>query len=112
MRQSIPTTNTFQPDAVTLAAATWLASGIVLLGLTPLPWHDTTLGWSPAFWLLAAPCVLLLVRLLCVRQVSRDEAARGRRAHNRTTRRSGTYAPTREHGEHRRHANRPAQRAG
>jgi len=49
-------------DAVTLAAATWLACGVVLFGLTPLPWRDATLGWSPAFWLLMAPCVLLAAR--------------------------------------------------
>jgi hypothetical protein len=52
----------FPPDALTLAAATWLACGIVLFGLTPLPWRDATLGWSPAFWLLAAPCLLLIAR--------------------------------------------------
>ncbi len=51
-----------QYDALTLAAATWLACGVVLFGLTPLPWRDATLGWTPAFWLLAAPCVLLLAR--------------------------------------------------
>lgn len=54
------------PDPITLAAATWLACGIVMLGLTPLPLHDATLGWSPAFWLLAAPAVALLAR--CVRR--------------------------------------------
>lgn len=47
------------PDGMTLAAATWLASGVVLLGLTPLPLHDADWGWSPAFWLLAAPALLL-----------------------------------------------------
>ncbi len=50
------------PDVLTLAAATWLACGIVLLGLTPMPWHDASSGWSLAFWLLAAPILLLLVR--------------------------------------------------
>ena len=49
-------------DTLTLAAATWLACGLMLFGLTPLPWRDATLGWSPAFWLLAAPCVLLVAR--------------------------------------------------
>jgi hypothetical protein len=51
-------------DVLTLAAATWLACGVVLFGLTPLPWRDATLGWTPAFWLLAAPCVLLAARRL------------------------------------------------
>lgn len=49
-------------DPLTLAAGTWLACGVVLYGLTPLPLHDATLGWSPAFWLLAAPCLLLVAR--------------------------------------------------
>lgn len=55
-------TPTLEHDPLTLAATTWLACGIVLLGLTPLPWHDATLGWSPGFWLLAAPCLLLVAR--------------------------------------------------
>jgi hypothetical protein len=49
-------------DPLTLTAATWLAGGIVLLGLTPLPLHDATLGWSAAFWLLVAPFLLLVAR--------------------------------------------------
>lgn len=59
------------PDPITLAAATWLACGIVLLGLTPLPLRDATLGWSPAFWGLAAPLVVLLVR--CVSTLPRSK---------------------------------------
>jgi hypothetical protein len=58
------------PDPVTLAAATWLACGIVLLGLTPLPLRDATLGWSPAFWLLVAPAILLLARYMFREQSS------------------------------------------
>jgi hypothetical protein len=54
------------PDVLTLAAATWLACGVVLYGLTPLPWRDATLGWSPVFWLLVAPSLLLLTRRLCM----------------------------------------------
>ena len=62
MRRLARSEPTIQHDALTLAAATWLACGIVLFGLTPLPWRDATLGWTPAFWLLAAPCVLLVAR--------------------------------------------------
>lgn len=51
-----------EPDALTLAAVTWLAAGLVLFGLTPLPLHDPHYGWSLAFWLLAAPVVLLTSR--------------------------------------------------
>ena len=49
-------------DPLTLAAGTWLACGLVLYGLTPLPLHDAALGWSPAFWLLAAPLMLLVAK--------------------------------------------------
>ncbi|TAN02891.1 MAG: hypothetical protein EPN36_15395 [Rhodanobacteraceae bacterium] len=52
-------------DPLTLAAGTWLACGLVLYGLTPLPLHDPTLGWSAAFWLLVAPTTVLLARYLC-----------------------------------------------
>lgn len=57
---------TSQPDILSLAAATWLACGIVLLGLTPLPLRDANLGWSPAFWLLAAPLLLLIAKRLLI----------------------------------------------
>ncbi len=49
-----------EPDALTLAALAWLAIGFVLLVLTPMPAHDATYGWSPAFWLIAAPAALLV----------------------------------------------------
>jgi hypothetical protein len=52
------------PDPITLGASTWLACGIVLLGLTPLPLRDTHLGWSLTFWALVAPSVILLARRL------------------------------------------------
>ena len=52
------------PDVLTLAAATWLAAGLVLLFLTPVPAHDTKHGWSIAFWLLAAPAAVLTARLV------------------------------------------------
>lgn len=47
-----------EPDPIILAAAAWLAVGLVLLGLTPLPPHDPRYGWSVMFWLLIAPSVL------------------------------------------------------
>ncbi|HET7611558.1 MAG TPA: hypothetical protein VFK29_07200 [Rhodanobacteraceae bacterium] len=49
-------------DPITLGATTWLACGIVLLGLTPLPLRDGHLGWSLTFWALAAPSLILLAR--------------------------------------------------
>ena len=48
-----------EPDVLTLAVVTWLAGGIVLLGLTPLPLRDPRYGWSLTFWLVAAPLALL-----------------------------------------------------
>lgn len=62
MRRHTRSESTHPHDVLMLAAATWLACGIVLFGLTPLPWRDATLGWSPAFWMLVAPCVLLAAR--------------------------------------------------
>jgi hypothetical protein len=62
MRHHTRSESTPSHDALTLAAATWLACGLVLFGLTPLPWRDAALGWSPAFWLLAAPCLVLTAR--------------------------------------------------
>lgn len=59
-RQSVP--SALENDPIILAVATWFACGIVLLGLTPLPLHTAALGWSPAFWLVAAPAVLLVAR--------------------------------------------------
>ena len=53
-----------EPDALTLAAGAWLAAGVVLFGLTPLPLHNPHYGWSLAFWLLAAPAAVLAIRLL------------------------------------------------
>ncbi|WIG57074.1 MAG: hypothetical protein OJF61_002862 [Rhodanobacteraceae bacterium] len=88
-------------DALTLAAATWLACGLVLFGLTPLPWRDATLGWSPLFWLIAAPCVLLVARRAFpsraeeaprrqIRPLQRNDvpASRRRRSHAARTRRA------------------------
>jgi hypothetical protein len=43
------------------AALLWLAGGIVLLLTTLVPLHSRLLGWSPAFWLIAAPMIVLLV---------------------------------------------------
>ncbi|TAM95897.1 MAG: hypothetical protein EPN40_09920 [Rhodanobacteraceae bacterium] len=65
-----------QPDILALAAATWLACGIVLLGLTPLPLRDASLGWSPAFWLLMAPLLLLTAKRLLIPRRSPAPARR------------------------------------
>lgn len=41
-------------------AALWLALGCLLLATTLVPAHTALLGWTPAFWLLAAPLLVLL----------------------------------------------------
>ncbi|MGH8145385.1 MAG: hypothetical protein ACREPY_03545 [Rhodanobacteraceae bacterium] len=75
-----------QFDALRLATGTWLASGLVLLGLTPLPLHDPIWGWSPAFWLLVAPCVLLLAKSMCARWVARTPSSHDATPHHRRAR--------------------------
>jgi hypothetical protein len=41
-------------------ALLWLLVGTALLLTTLVPAHTDTLGWTPAFWLLGAPLVMLL----------------------------------------------------
>jgi hypothetical protein len=43
------------------AALLWLLGGSALLLTTLLPLRTELLGWTPAFWLLGAPLVVLLV---------------------------------------------------
>jgi hypothetical protein len=42
------------------AALLWLLAGAVLLLTTLVPAHTDVLGWTPAFWLICAPMVVLL----------------------------------------------------
>jgi len=42
------------------AAVLWLLGGGALLLSTLVPAHTDLLGWTPAFWLLGAPLVVLL----------------------------------------------------
>src|SRR5690242_21568657 len=81
-----------ESDPLTLAAGTWLACGMVFYGLTPVPLHDSTLGWSPAFWLLAAPLLLLVAKHLLVPWHLR---ASSRRARVRAQRHSGAALASR-----------------
>lgn len=39
----------------------WLLGGSMLLLTTLVPLHTELLGWTPTFWLLGAPLVVLLV---------------------------------------------------
>ncbi len=43
------------------AAILWLLGGSALLLTTLVPAHTDVLGWTPAFWLLGAPLIVLLV---------------------------------------------------
>lgn len=42
------------------AASLWLLAGSILLLSTVVPAHTSLLGWTPAFWLLVAPLLVLL----------------------------------------------------
>ncbi len=42
------------------AAVLWLLAGVFALVTTLVPAHTDLLGWTPVFWLLAAPLVVLL----------------------------------------------------
>jgi hypothetical protein len=42
------------------AAVLWLLGGGILLLTTLAPMHTELLGWTPTFWLLGAPLVVLL----------------------------------------------------
>lgn len=103
-----------ESDPLTLAAGTWLACGMVLYGLTPVPLHDATLGWSPAFWLLAAPLLLLVAKHLLVpwhlRASSRRRAGSPRRARVRAKRHSGAALAPRPARETEHHGSRHESR--
>jgi hypothetical protein len=42
------------------AVLLWLLGGAALLLSTLVPMHTEWLGWTPAFWLLGAPIIVLL----------------------------------------------------
>ena len=42
------------------AAVLWLLTGFLALITTLIPPHTELLGWTPVFWLLAAPLTVLL----------------------------------------------------
>lgn len=43
-----------------LVAVGWLSVGSFLLLATLVPAHNDLLGWTPTFWLLGAPLIVLL----------------------------------------------------
>jgi hypothetical protein len=67
-----------------VAAIGWLATGSFLLLTTLVPAHNNLLGWTPTFWLLGAPLIVLLVlepglprQLLMRRRSRRVQAIHG-----------------------------------
>jgi hypothetical protein len=54
------TSDTIRHERLLGGALLWLLAGAVLLLSTLVPAHTRTLGWTPAFWLLGAPLVVLL----------------------------------------------------
>ncbi len=66
------------------AATSWLLVGAFALLTTLVPAHTELLGWTPVFWLLAAPLIVLLAlapglprRLLMRRRRRRLSAIHG-----------------------------------
>jgi hypothetical protein len=55
-----PTTRIAHHERLLGAALLWLLAGAVLLLTTLVPLHTDALGWTPAFWLIGAPLVVLL----------------------------------------------------
>ncbi|HET7930576.1 MAG TPA: hypothetical protein VFL63_04200 [Rhodanobacteraceae bacterium] len=116
MQQRIRSMLDRQPDPLTLAAGTWLASGLVLLCLTPYPLHDTSLGWTATFWLVLAPAIVLGVRAWSTRtrRIASTPPARSRHPHGARPRDRNINAATvrRERGGVRQRAQRRTRRFG
>ena len=55
-----PNTDTTRHEHLLGGALLWLLGGLLLLVTTVVPAHTASLGWTPAFWLLAAPLTVLL----------------------------------------------------
>lgn len=55
-----PTNRLAHHERLLGAALLWLLGGSALLLTTLVPVHTRALGWTPAFWLVAAPLVMLL----------------------------------------------------
>ncbi|AIF46389.1 hypothetical protein [Dyella japonica] len=55
-----PTTRIAHHERLLGAALLWLLAGAALLLTTLAPAHTDALGWTPAFWLVGAPLVVLL----------------------------------------------------
>jgi hypothetical protein len=55
-----PTNRTAHHERLLGGALLWLLAGAALLLTTLVPLHTDAWGWTPAFWLIGAPLVVLL----------------------------------------------------
>jgi len=55
-----PISRTTHHERLLGASLLWLLAGAALLLTTLVPVHTHALGWTPAFWLVGAPLVMLL----------------------------------------------------
>ncbi|WP_430391958.1 hypothetical protein [Dyella sp. 20L07] len=55
-----PSTDMTHHERLLGGALLWLLAGGLLLLTTLVPAHTSALGWTPAFWLLGAPLIVLL----------------------------------------------------
>lgn len=55
-----PSIDTGRHPRLLAAALLWLLSGSLLLATTLVPAHTELLGWTPFFWLFAAPLSVAL----------------------------------------------------
>ncbi len=55
-----PKLDTARHERLLGGALLWLLAGGALLLTTLVPAHTRSLGWTPAFWLIGAPLIVLL----------------------------------------------------
>ncbi|HEY2621816.1 MAG TPA: hypothetical protein VGI53_00095 [Dyella sp.] len=55
-----PKLDTAHHERLLGGALLWLLAGGALLATTLVPVHTRSLGWTPAFWLIGAPLIVLL----------------------------------------------------
>lgn len=56
----MPSSPTAQHQRLLGRTLVWLFGGSLLLSTTLVPAHTALLGWTPAFWLVGAPLIVLL----------------------------------------------------
>ena len=76
-----PNADTARRERLLGGSLLWLLAGGLLLLTTLVPAHTDALGWTPAFWLVGAPLIVLLAlepalprQLLALRRPRRRRA--------------------------------------